>query len=75
MILAACLARVTRLSLPALGTGRAGPEEVKEVNGIAREVGRTVRAAMQSTPKTVRLCALIIVVMAMWFLLMVHQGV
>ncbi len=48
---------------------------MKEVNGIAREVGRTVRAAMQSTPKTVRLCALIIVVMAMWFLLMVHQGV
>ncbi len=52
------------------------------MTGILREIGRTVRAAMRSTPGTVRLCALIIVfetlivvLGTMWFLLMLHQGV
>jgi hypothetical protein len=33
---------------------------------IARELGRTVRAAMQSWPATIRLCVLLAVVAAAW---------
>ena len=45
------------------------------MNGFWHEIGRTVRAAVQSTPETVRLCSLIIVLGTMWFLLILHQGV
>ena len=47
---------------------------VRSMNDVWREIGRTVRAAMRSTPEAVRLCALIIVVAMIWFLLTLHQG-